>query len=54
MAFDRRTIAEGIARDRARTAAPYDDAVVAQALFLIEILSRLKIRLGLLIMPPPP
>lgn len=54
MAFDHRQIAQGIARGGHRAGGPYDDAIAAQALFLVNLLSRLKIRLGLFLMPPPP
>lgn len=48
MAFDGRHIARGIARTGTRTA---DDPALAQALFLVELVSRVKVRIGLLILP---
>jgi len=52
MAFDHRQISTGIARARTRPVSSHDEAGAAQALFLIELVSRLKIRLGLFLMPP--
>jgi uncharacterized membrane protein YjjP (DUF1212 family) len=46
MAFDGQHIARS-----ARAAGSYDEVTVAQALALIRLLSRIKVRLGLLIMP---
>jgi hypothetical protein len=54
MAFDHRHIASGIGRSRTRTAGEDDDPVLAQALFLVDMLGRIKVRLGLLIMPSAP
>jgi hypothetical protein len=48
MAFDRQQIVHGIAT---RSSGPYDEALAAQALFLVQLISRLKVRLGLLILP---
>jgi hypothetical protein len=54
MAFDHRHISNGVARGGTRTVGPHDDAVLAQALFLVDMLGRTKVRLGLLIMPGAP
>jgi hypothetical protein len=48
MAFDRQHIARGIARTGTRAA---DDPVLAQALLLVQLISRVKVKLGLLILP---
>jgi hypothetical protein len=48
MAFDRQKIVHEIAT---RSPGRYDEALVAQTLFLVQLISRLKVRLGLLILP---
>jgi hypothetical protein len=47
MAFDHRQIARGT------LTAGYESPVTTQALFFISLVSRLKIRLGLFLLPPP-
>jgi hypothetical protein len=54
LAFDHRRICGGIARSGARAGARTDDPVLAQALFLVELLARIKLRLGLFILPSVP
>jgi hypothetical protein len=48
MAFDSQHIARGVRTARPH---PYDDAMVSQVLFLVDLVGRIKVRLGLLIMP---
>ena len=49
MAFDREHIARGIAGSTTRTTGPYDDAIIAQTLFPVQLISSVKVRLGLLL-----
>jgi hypothetical protein len=49
MAFDREHIARGIAGSGTRTTGPHDDAIVEQALLVVQWISRVKVRLGLLL-----
>jgi hypothetical protein len=50
MAFDHEEIRRGIARG----GRGYDADLAAQAMFLVHLLSRIKVRLGLLLLPAAP
>jgi len=50
MAFDHAYTTRGIARSTTRTTGPYGDAIVAQTLFLVQLISRVKVRLGLMLL----
>jgi hypothetical protein len=49
MAFDGAHIARGIAGSASRTTGRYDDAIIAQTLVLVQLISNVKVRLGLLL-----